>query len=254
MLLSSCSGYQKLMKNGTNQEKFDKSVQYFEETDYYRAIQLIEQIQSYYRGTEKAQKLSYMHAYSYYHQGDYILSSYYFKQFAKNYPSSKEAEECYFMNAYCKYLDSPKYSLDQTNTQEALNELQLFINVYSSSERVTRCNELMDELRAKLEKKAFEIAALYLKMEEYQAAVASFENILKDYPGTEYKEEVQFSILRAYYQYARKSIQEKKIERYELAINAYDALMANFPETSHQKEAISIYNNASKDLKRFDKK
>ena len=42
------------------------------------------------------------------------------------------------------YLDSPDFTLDQDNTYKAIESLQLFINMYPKSERVSECNQLID--------------------------------------------------------------------------------------------------------------
>ena len=46
--------------------------------------------------------------------------------------------------------------LDQTNTYDALKELQLFINTYPNSSRIPECNDLIDKLRTKLEYKDYQ--------------------------------------------------------------------------------------------------
>jgi outer membrane protein assembly factor BamD len=144
------------------------------------------------------------------------------------------------MNAYCYFLDSPISSLDQTNTYTAVKELQLFINLYPSSTRVEEANKLIDQLRAKLQRKDLDIANLYLKMKLYEAAIASYKNILKDYPDTEYKEEILFSILKSYYNYANYSIAVKQAERYQSALDSFNELVFQFPETQYLKAANNI--------------
>ncbi len=127
--LISCSKYQKLLKGADNEAKYEAAIDYYEKDDYYRALQLFDPLIAVYRGTKKAETLYYYYAYCYYKQQDYILASYYFKRFVKNSPNSDKAEECVYLSAYCTYLDSPKYNLDQTNTYEAIKDLQLFINM-----------------------------------------------------------------------------------------------------------------------------
>ncbi|MDD5694598.1 MAG: outer membrane protein assembly factor BamD, partial [Bacteroidales bacterium] len=147
LIISSCSNYQQLMKSSDYGEKYEMAVVYYNQGDYYRALELFETVLPFYRGSEKAEDLNYYYAYCHYHQRDYELASHYFKRFAKNFPTSKYAEECQFMSARCKYKLSPTYSLDQTNTLDAINELQLFIDLYPKSERIPECNELIDQLR-----------------------------------------------------------------------------------------------------------
>jgi outer membrane protein assembly factor BamD len=89
----SCGKYQKLLKSTDNDLKYTKAMAYYEQGDYYRALQLFDQLIPIVRGTEKAELMHYYYANSHYEQGDYVLASYYFKRFARNFPSSTYAEE-----------------------------------------------------------------------------------------------------------------------------------------------------------------
>jgi len=242
--LLACSKYQKTLKGTDNEKKYEMAMAYYEKGDYLRALQLFDQLMPVVRGTDKAEKLYYSYAYCYYNQENYILASYYFKQFVKNFPRSEKAEECYFNSAYCMYLDSPQPSLDQTNTYDALKELQLFINMYPNSEKREECNQLIDDLRYKLQTKAFEIAKLYFKMEDYIAAITSFDIILKEYPDTEYKEEILYYKILSYFNYAELSIYTKKKERYQATIDAYEKFNTFYPDSKYQEEVLDIHNNA----------
>ncbi len=242
--LSSCSKYQKLLKGNDYAKKLEMGIKYYEKNDYYRALQMFDNVIAIYRGKVEAEKIHYYYAYCYYGQSDYLVASYHFKNFSKIFPNSKYTEECLYMSAYCKYLDSPSYSLDQTSTQEAIKELQLFINFYPKSERVAEANKLIDGLRLKLIEKAFEIAKLYYKTESYNAAQIAFTNILKDFPETAYREEIMFYIIKSNYYYAKNSINTKKQERYKTVIDAYAALLDTYPETKYKKDAAVLNNNA----------
>lgn len=248
IVLASCSKYQKLLKSTDNEQKYEMAFTYYEDKDYYRAIQLFDQLQSFYRGTERAERIAFYYAYAHYEQRDYILASYYFRQFARSYPNSKNAEEAAFMSAYCGYLDSPPSSLDQAVTNEAIKDLQLFINQYPKSERVARANALIDELRLKLETKAYDVARLYFRMDDYKAAILNFENLIKDYPDTKYRESAMYHIAKAYYSYAEKSIDSKKLERYQHTYDAIDNFATYFPESENLKELRNIQRNAQKQL------
>ncbi len=243
LIVAGCGKHQKLVKSSDNEAKYAAAIDYYENKDYYRALQLFQQLVNFYQGTEKAEKLQFYYAYCYYHQRDYVLASYYFKRFASNYPRSTMAEEAMFMNAYCYFLDSPTASLDQTNTFTAIKELQLFIDLYPESARVEEATALIDQLRDKLQRKDFDIANLYLKMGLYEAAIKSYENILKEYPDTDYREEILFDILKSYYFYAGKSISHKQIERYQSALDSFNEFAFSFPDSKYLKEARNMRKN-----------
>ncbi len=246
ILLPSCSKYQKLLKSSDNDLKYEKAVSFYEKGEYYKAQQLFEQIYTFFRGTEKAEKISYLNAYCYYKQKDYIMGGYQFKSFSTSYPASKFAEECAYMSAYCSYLDSPRSSLDPTSTNDAIAALQLFINQHPQSERVEECNKLIDELRGKLEKKAYDIATMYYKMADYKAAIVTFNNVLKDFPDSQNKENIMYQILMAKYDYAINSIDSKKKERLTDALESSRSFMNEYPEGKYFSDAKSIEKNILK--------
>ena len=146
--------------------------------------------------------------------------------------------------------DSPRSSLDQTNTLQAINELQLFIDMFPDSERVDEAGQLIDELRAKLQKKRYDIAKLYYKMDRYEAAITSFNSLLKDYPDTEYKEDILYHIFKAYYSYTLNSIRMKQEERYQATLDSYNELVFQYPETEYLKEIENMRENLSKRLRK----
>lgn len=245
---SSCSKYQKLLKSTDNDVKYETALDYFEKKDYTRSLELFDLLQAAYRGTGKGEEISYRMAYCYYHLKDYSVASFYFKKHAQTYPTSARAEECSFMNAYCYYMDSPRPSLDQSNTILAIKELQAFADQYPKSSRVAESNKLIDDLREKLELKDFNIALLYFKMEDYQAAITSFQNLLKRYPDTDRGEEVLQNMVRANYEYAEKSIPEKQRERYEAAIESYNNLRFQYPESTYIGLLEPIHEKARKKI------
>jgi len=244
----SCSSYQKIQKSQDFKLKYEKAMEYYEKEDYYRALSLFDQVIPFYRGSAEAEDIAYKYAYAYYNQKEYTMASYYFDRFSKTYPRSEKAEECMYMSAYCKYKESPVYKLDQTTTREAINQLQLFINTYPMSERVAMCNDLIDELRLKLQKKDIEIAKLYLKMDRYEAAVTSFNNLLVDYPDTEFKEDAMFYTIKSYYFYASKSVKSKRRERYQEAADVYQKFITQYPDSKYMKEVAYMYEKAMKQI------
>ena len=251
VVLFSCSKYSKIQKSQDFQYKYQKALEYYDREDYFRAMSLFDQIMPFFRGTTDAEEIAYKYAYAYFYQKEYLMASYHFNRFAKTYPRNEKAEECAFMSAYCKYKESPNYRLDQTNTYEGIKELQLFLNEYPTSTRLDECNKLIDELREKLQKKDFEIARLYLKMEKYNSSIAAFENLLKKYPDTRFREDAMFYSIKAYYYYASKSIKSKRLERYQEAVDIYKEFTRLYPESKHNQDIEYMVSRVNKDIKKL---
>jgi outer membrane protein assembly factor BamD len=253
LILASCSrDFDQLLKSDDYGLKLSKAYEYFEAEDYYKAQTLFEQARPFYRGTKELEKIYFHYAYTQYHQEKYILSAYYFGDFYKNYPNSEYAEESQYMAAYSNYEMSPNHKLEQSTTAQAIDGFQLFVNTYPNSDRVEKCNILIDELRAKLEKKAITTADLYFRLREYQAATQSYQNVLQDYPDTRAAAQVRMQILRASYELAINSVDSKKEERLEEAINAYKVFKDKHGDNEAlMEEATKIYNSATERLAKF---
>ena len=85
-------------------------------------------------------------------------------------------------------------------------------------------------------------------MGQYEASIAVFNNLLKDFPDTHYKEEILVYILRSYYHYALKSVSHMQDERLQSAIDSYNELTFQFPDTEYMKEVDNMRNNVLKRL------
>ena len=190
-----------------------------------------------YRGQSEAEDLYYYYAYTNYKLKDFTSARYHFKVFADSYPNSSRTEECRYMSAYCYYLDSPNFSLDQENTQKAIDAMQLFINLYPKSERVAEASKLIQNLRDKLEQKSYANAKLYLVIGDYQSAVIAFGNSLRDYPDIKYAEEMEFLTVKAQYMYAKNSYEIKQEERYNTTITFYQQFVEKYPTSKYLKDA-----------------
>lgn len=224
---------------------------YYADGDFLRAQQLYELVIPFYRGKEEAEDLFYNYTYTYYNQNQYILAAHYFNNFCKTFYNSTKKEEMAYMSAYSNYKMSPSYKLDQTPSETAINELQTFINTYPSSPRVDECNKLMDELREKLELKSFSQGQLYFDLKNYQAAISSLENTIKDFPESEKVEEIRYLIVKSNEQLARKSIYEKMQARLDNTIVITNKYLAKYPETPYKPELNNILDYCNKELKRF---
>ncbi len=229
----SCSKYSKLLKGTDNEAKYNAALEYYEKKNYDRALQLFDVMQAYYRTKPEGENISYLTAECYYYKKDYVIASSYYKRFVTRYPISKHAEEALYKSALCYYRISPKMTLDQSDSYTAINEFQNFIDVFPNSDKVDDANARIDTLRMKLEEKEYDICRLYFKMEEYQAAITSYETYLRDYPTTKYREEILNNMVINYYRYAENSVKAKQRERYELALEKYNTLCYVFPDSEY---------------------
>ncbi|MGZ3863166.1 MAG: outer membrane protein assembly factor BamD [Bacteroidia bacterium] len=242
----SCSKYNKILKSSDYELKFTKALEYYNKGSYTNALALFEELIPVFKGTEKAEQVYYYYSYCNYYLGDYSLAGFHFRTFSRAFYTSKHAEECAYMNAYCYFLSSPRYSLDQTDTKNAISELQNFVNDYPDSKRLDTCNILIDKLRYKLQRKAYEVSKAYYFRSDWKAAVSAFENFTKDFPESDKIEEVEFLTVKAWYLLAKNSIESKKAERIEKSIESYLKFVDLHPQSPYLKEAEGIYAECQK--------
>jgi outer membrane protein assembly factor BamD len=230
------------------QKRYQKALDYYELGKYAKTQLLLEDVILSLRMTKDGEEALYKFAYSYYHMKDYILAGYYFRKYVEDYPKGNYAEEAQFMSAKCYYLDAPKHKLDQAPTMTALQEFEFFITRYPESQKIEECNKYVDELRGNLEKKSFENAKLYYDIGYYGAAGIAFQNSMKEYPDSKYKEDILYYILLSNYKYAKNSIYTKQKERYQKTTSSYKKLMEKYPQTKYLKDAENIYKMTQKEL------
>lgn len=252
MLLSSCDPYQKVLKSDDYDMKYEKVKEYYNDGEYHKAIPLFEELMTVFKGKQNIEKLYYFHAYSYYGQRDYLLAAFYFQNFIEYYPNSYLAEDALFMIPYCHTKLSPKASLEQTYSYKAIDGFKIFANSYPKSEKIVEVNQMIDEMRGKIEDKDYANAELYYNTRNYKAAVSTYENFLKDYPYSDYRENVKLMILKSYYYMAKNSVEEKKEERYKLTIDAYNDFISSYTDSKFAREAKGLVSNARDSLNKLE--
>ena len=256
--LVGCSNYQKVLKNEEVKPKYELAEKLFEEGDYKKANKLLEQVAPRYVGKPQGERVMFFLADTYFKLGDYNFAGYQFERFLKSYPRSNRAAEAAFLGAKSYYFLSPRYSLDQTDTDKALTKLQSFINNYPESSFLVEANTMARELTTKKEKKAFEIAKQFTKLGksyilDYNiSAIAALENFITDHPGSVFREEAFFLKLSATTTLALNSTDSKKEVRLEDAKVAYDQLMRNYPESQFSDQAVELKTQIDRDREQFE--
>ena len=161
---------------------------------YKKALVMMEQVVPQYRGKPQAEKLMFMYANTFYKLEDFYLAGYQFERFETSYPKSDSVEVASYKSAISYYELSPRFSLDQKETITGLEKMQSFVNKYPNTDKRAEINDKVAELRGKLEKKDFEVAKQYLRISDYKAAIAAYDNFISDHPGSKHRKDAFFGI------------------------------------------------------------
>jgi outer membrane protein assembly factor BamD len=250
-VLFSCSDYNKVVKGDDYQRKFELANEFFDSKEYLRSVTLFEQVYQRVPKSGEGELAYFRIGKAYYLSNDYEMAGYYLGSFPQRFPYSPKAQEAMFLSALCSVNNSPEHSLDQNETELAINNLQQFVDKYPDSELVDSCNRVMDRMRLKLERKDYDGVRLYAKTENYRSAVTTALTFLEDYPLSKNKEEVCYLLVKNSYLLTINSIENKKCDRIEETIERYNTFVADFPNSVNKVELDDISDKMHKDLQEF---
>lgn len=236
LFITACSDYNHIVKGDDYQAKFKLGNELYDRGQELRAVPLYEQVYQRMPKTSEGEVSYYRLGKAFFVEEDWFMAGYYLGSFSVKFPYSTKCEETQFLSAICAVQSSPEASLDQTDTELALNDLQLFVQQYPNSTRIDTCNKIMNRLRFKLQTKEVLNVRLYSKTENYRAAVVSSQAFLENYPISVYREEVFMILVKNSYHLAVNSIDSKKRERRDQAIDRINNFLAEFPNSEYLRE------------------
>ncbi|MBP6385243.1 MAG: outer membrane protein assembly factor BamD [Pseudarcicella sp.] len=258
LAIFSCGGFEKVRKMTDPKKKYTAAVNYYHNKEYDKAGILFEELLPLVYGDSIQELATFYQAYCDYNTQNFEAASYHFKAFSTTFERSQFAEEAIYMAAYSLYKGTADYNLDQTTTNAAINELQSYINNYPDSKFREESANLIKELRKKLERKAFEKAKMYYKTSPFnfaalKSAVIEITNFQKDYPDSEYNEEIAYLKVLSQHDLAKSTIESKQKERFDEAIVFYQQLIDKYPKSVFVKQAESLYESSQKESERIGK-
>ncbi len=258
MGLSSCGKFEKFRKSASLPVKYKAAVDYYKKKDFDKAGILFDEILPLMKGDSTQEMATYYQAYCDFNLGNYAVANAHFKKFYEVFSRSEYAEEAIYMSAFSLYKDSPNYNLDQTGTLSAINELQSYLNNYPDTKFKEECSNMIKELRRKLERKAYEKAKLYHKTSPFNIAslkssVIEITNFQRDFPDSDYNEEMAYLKVLAQFDLANSTIESKQKERYTDASKFYLELVDKYPQSAYLKDAEKMYEKSNLEVERIAK-
>ncbi len=259
LALTACNNVNAVMKSSAYSYKYEAAKQYYTQGYYNRAATVLGDVVTVLKGTEKGEESLFLLGMASLKARNYDAASTYFKKYYESYPQGIYAEEAHYQSGMALYLSTPEPKLDQSATYSAVTEFQNFIEAYPTSPRRQDAQNRIFELQDKLVEKEYLSAKLYYDLGSYigngnngnyQACIVTAENAIKDFPYTKRREDFAFLILKAKFEYAKKSVSARQEERYENAIDEYYGFQSEYPESKYLKQAEALYNAAPKAYKR----
>lgn len=250
--VTSCkSEYEAMLNSNDVDAKYKAAFDYFNHGKYSKAAQLFESLAILTNGTERDDTVQYYWGMSNYRFKDYYTAETNFTKFLQNFPRSPFAEEAAFLRIDCLYRSTLRYELDQVPTHNAISVISQYMIENPRSSHYPICSRMLEELNARLDKKAYENARLYYKMEDYKASRVAFKNILKEDAENIYREEILYYIAKSSYKYAQLSVESKQKERYLTFVDDYYNFIGEMPDSPFRREMDVLFRRSQKALGRY---
>lgn len=251
LALASCkSQYEMAMRSSDVDYKYNAAFDYYNQGKYAKAAALFESLTVVTDGTKRADTVKYYLGLSNYMFRDFYTAETNFEDFINVYPQSPFASDARYLRLDCLYRSTLRYELDQTPTYTAINAISEYILEYPDNEHMQECRDALLELNNRLDKKAYESAKLYYKMEDYLASRVALRNVIKDDSENVYREDILYYIAMSSYKYASLSVPAKRRERYLVFIDDYYNFIGEYPESHYRRELDNVYNRAQKAIGR----
>ena len=127
--------------------------------------------------------------------------------------------------------------------------MQTFINSHPGSARIKEATEIIDKSRTKLEAKEARNADLYFNLGQYRAAAIAYANVMNNFPDSDKSDQYKFQVIRAYFEFASLSVDEKKPERYTQVVTECNDFIDRFPTSKLIKDVEKFMNLSQTNIK-----
>ena len=175
--------------------EFERAMKYYNKGKYVRAKDKFDNIILFNPGSKLANDAQYYMAESMFQLEEYSESSSAFDRYVRFASSLVNMEKSRYRMCQCAINLSNSFQRDQTQTQSAITQLQIFIEDFPDSDFLLDAEEAIRLLRVKLARKDYESGRLYLKREEYDAALIYFQSVLNEYYDTEVADDARIGIM-----------------------------------------------------------
>ena len=257
-VFSSCGNFTNLYKHKLKERDYDymyeAAKEYYVAGQYDKSIQLLNDVITIMKGSDRGEESVYMLGMSYLKNKEYDIAAQTFQQYYTSYPRGTYTERARFYAGKALWISTPEAQLDQSDTYQAIQELQLFLEFYPDSPYRDEAQDIIFEAQDKLVEKEYNAAKLYYNLGTYlgnnfQSCVICAQNALKDYPYTKYREDLALLVMKAKYELAYNSVLSKKAERYRDAVDECYAFKNEYSESANVKLADELLQKAEEALK-----
>lgn len=244
MALVSCRSKELIRPGDSLEVAYEKALNQYENENYTEAANAFETVISIGRGTDIGQNAQFYLAESHYKNRRYLVAASEYNRYVQFYPNTPRRQEAEFKESLCYYNLSPRYRLDQSYTEQAIDGFRLYRSRYPDSERSEEAAEYIAELREKLARRDYNAAEFYMRTDRYKSAAIYHDLVIDRFPETSWAEKALVRQIEAYVLYAERSVQRRQEERFEQALESYSTYLQLFPQGENRSRAEELYDRA----------
>lgn len=151
----------------------------------------------------------------------YVLAANEFREFLNFYPTHERADYAQYKLGMSHFHQMHGPERDQSETKEAIAELQTFVERYPNSALMPEVKAKLREARDRLDQSDYRVGLFYFRSRWYPGAIDRFQSLLKRDP--------EFTQRDAVYYYLAESL--LKVQRPAEALPYFERLLAEFEQS-----------------------
>lgn len=219
IIIFSC-GSNRPKKDLPAEERISWAINKFNDGDYLEAKTEFRIVVLNFPGHNVVDKAQYYLAECHFNLKEYIEAIAEYEKLLRMFQNSSYRDDALYKIGLANYKLSPKYSLDQTYTLQAIEKLQQFREEFPDSDIKGEAEEIMKRCREKLAKKEYKNGELYRKLTYYDAAILYYEGVVNNYYDTSWVKEAQYWL----------AVCLTKEGNFDRASTEYNRYLSKYPE------------------------
>jgi outer membrane protein assembly factor BamD len=157
----------------------------------------------------------------------YVLAINEFREFLNFYPTNKRAHYAQFRLAMAHFNQMKAPMRDQTETRDAIRELQVYITRYADQPLVGEAKQRLREAKDRLDEWDLGVAEHYFRIKWYPGAIGRLVPLLKSDPEFTGRDKAYYMLGESY----------EKVNRPAEALPYYERLVKEFEQSEYLEQA-----------------
>jgi outer membrane protein assembly factor BamD len=150
-----------------------------------------------------------------------------FREFLTFYPTNRRADYAQYKLALAHFRQMRGPQRDQTETRDAIKELETFVQRYPNSSLIEDGKAKLREARDRLSQSDYLVGFFYFRQRWYPGAIDRFQSVLKQDPEFTGRDAVYFHLAESYL----------KIQRQAEALPYFERLVEEFQQSDYLEDA-----------------